>query len=74
MFQTRYVPFGLLSNKPLGTTSTMLWNRFGVNRKVKFSTQFSQFLFGLRINRLGAHGGGFAVDKPWTGAFVLIVL
>ena len=31
MFRTRSVPFGLLSNKPLGTFFTMLPNLFGVN-------------------------------------------
>jgi hypothetical protein len=31
MLGTRYAPFGLLSNKPLGTFFTMLLNRFSVN-------------------------------------------
>jgi hypothetical protein len=40
MFRTRYVPFGLLSNKPLGTFSTMLPNRICVNQKVIILTRF----------------------------------
>jgi hypothetical protein len=40
MFQTRYVPFGLLSNKPLGTFFTMIPNPISVNKKVVILTYF----------------------------------
>jgi len=39
-FQTRYVPFGLLSNKPLGTFFTMLLIASLVNNKVIILTCF----------------------------------
>jgi hypothetical protein len=64
MFQIRYVPFGLLSNKPLGTSFTMRLNRFGVNKKETFGTRFSQLLIAIKINSLEGADGESAVDKP----------
>ena len=64
MFRIRYVPFGLLSNKPLGTSFTMRLNHFGVNKKETFGTRFSQVLIAIRTNDLDGANGESAVDKP----------
>ena len=70
MFQTRYVPFGLLSNKPLGTFFTMLPMLVFVNKKVIISTYFFTRFYSCKMNSLRVRVGELAVDKPRTRQFV----
>ena len=70
MFRIRFVPFGLLSNKPLGTFFTMLPIRFFVNKKVIISTYLFTRFYSFKMSNLRGANGELMVDKPRTRQFV----